>query len=542
MYSVYINHFKNPGSANEEIIDTEELMFTVPGDGPFHILKPSVKSTEDSADNFSFSMESNSMYYDSILPLKTMFRVEYDGDIIFYGRALAPSTSSVFHTKNVTCEGKYVFLNDTYYEGKQESHRSKITISDYYDRIIENHNAMAPTKPFARGIVEVELPDKTEKYEPTSWSQSFSLIGNLTSGYGGHIRARYEGETVYLDWYKYYLRDLGDYERPSVEIGKNILDISSETRIDDIFSRLIPIGDTNKDGKPLYLDGYEYEDKDGNTQTFSGKVFPVSMIRDLYTDEELTDEFHDYRDYRDVEDNFGIIYKTMSFGDCDTQKKLFDETKKWIKEAYFGLATSFSVKAVDFHLLNNEVPKILLGDCVDVSFLMTINGVSTRVTKKLVCKSVTYDLYNPENNMYTFGIPTDVLNKNRDRKSSKNTVSDTTAPKPNPTSREEEDKTVTWEKVWRTIGDKSRFDPDYDPQFYGDAAFDSFEENGELEGTVYCVDPDEIETGDPQELFEKRFRARLIGLITIPEYTPNGLLVQTNAVCLPILKIDMLIM
>lgn len=526
MYDVYINHFNRDGN----IVDTEELMFSVPDIGGFPVTKPVVRSSEDSADQFSFSMESNSPYYDSILPKKTTIRVVYDGDIIFFGPAMAPSTSTVFQTKNVTCVGKYTYLNDTYYEGKQEKHRDKITISEFLNRIISNHNTMAPTKPVVRGNIGVTLPSKVDKYEPSAWTQSSSLLSNLTSNYGGHIRARYTaGNNLYIDWYKYYLRDLGNDNRPQVTVGKNILDISSETDVNNIFTRVIPIGDTDKNGKAIYLDGFAYTDKYGTRHTYSGKVVPVSFIRDIYTNAQLTDEFHDFRDYANAEANYGIIYKTMTFSDCDTQAKLFDAVTKWIKESYFGLVPSFTVKAVDLHIQDTDVPKILLGDCVDVTYLIPINGELTSVTKKLVCKTVSYDLFNPENNTYTFSIPSDLLEYNRNNKKSTknaNNVSGIVSQKPIP--KAEEDNTWTWRKIWHEIGNL-RDDPDYTDT---EAAI-SFKNNGELSGSKRCYDPNEVIDGNGTTIGnnykdhqDKWFTCRIVGKITLP-----GKTVKWVAVC-----------
>lgn len=518
MYDVYIKHFKR----NDTVVDNEELMFTIPSSEDFPVNKPVVKSSEDSADQFSFSMETNSPYYDSILPKKTEIRVEYDGDIIFYGTAQAPSTSTVFQTKNVMCIGKYAYLNDTFYEGKQEKHRGKITISDYLNRIISNHNTMAPLKPFARGNISVSLPSKLDKYEPTSWTQSSSLLNNLTSNHGGHIRARYtSGDTTYIDWYKYYVRDLGDGNRPQVEVGKNILDISSDTGLDNIFTRVIPVGDTDKNGKSIYLDGYVYTDKYGETHRYSGKVMPVSFIRNVYTNAQLTDEFRDFRDYANAETNFGVIYKPMTFSDCDTQAKLFSAVTKWIKDSYFGLVPSFAVKAIDMHIQNTEVPKILLGDCVDVTYRISINGNTTTETKKLVCKAISYDLFNPENNTYTFGIPSDLLEYNRNNKKSSKKPSVAGSSSQRVIPKGDDDNNITWRKIWRMIGDQLTA-PDYDST----EAYISFGDNGELSGTKKCYDPNEVIDGNGtvignnyKDHKDKWFTAKIVGKITLPGKT-----------------------
>lgn len=510
MYKVYIKNFKQGNT----MVTTEQLMFSVPSSSGFPVQKPIVKGNEDSAENFSFTMDSNSPYYDSLIEFITMIRVVYDGpsanetDVIFYGKVLNIATSTVYNTKNVTCAGYYAFFNDSYYEGKQEKFRSKMTVAQYYANIITNHNTMIPDRQIQQGnLIGVTLPLEEEKYEPTSWSQSSSLLSGLTNGYGGHMKIRISGTTPYLDWYKYYARDLGDGLRPAVTVGVNILDLSSESNVNNIFTRVIPTGSTNNNGKTIYIEGYN---------GYQSKVMPVTYIRNLYTDQELTDEFHDWKDYRDAETNYGVIYKPVSFPNADTQAKLWDEVKKWIKESFFGIAQSFTVKAIDLHIQNDDYPKILLGDCVDVTYLIVRNGVPTWETKKLVCKSITYDLFNPENNSYTFGIPSDLLDRNKiNKKSSKSTVSGSFN-KPPPDNKQ--DFEITWHKVWQMIGAIQVASGDTSNPLYPYGGTDAamvYYNSGQVNGSVRCYDPSEMPDNYPMNHPDLWFDATNIGKIPL---------------------------
>lgn len=518
MYRIYIKNFKRNGAT---VADWEEML-AIPSLGDFPINKPIIKASEDNAENLSFSMEMTSPYYDSLLQLKTVVKVIYDGpnnnetDIIFMGRVFVISTTSVHHTKNVTCQGTYSYFNDTYYEGVQDKFKSKITTDTYFTRIINKHNTNAPDKQIQRGtLIGISLPSDEEKFEPTSWSQSSSLLNELTNANGGHFIIRYSGSTPYLDWYKYYHRDLGDGARPSVKVGKNIIDISAEHNAGDIFTRVIPIGGTNSStGKTIYIDGYKYTKKDGSQSTHSGKAFPISKIRELYTDNQLTDEFHDFKDYRDAESLFGIIYKTVSFPNADSQSKLWNTTKKWVKECYFGLNPSFTVKAYDMHIEDASIPKILLGDLVDVTYKIIQNGTETWVTKPLVCKSVQYDLFNPENNSYTFGIPSDLLEYNKFNKKSSSKPTASNPPQNTPAAGPTDD-VMTWHKAWEIIGGED------DSPYGGTEAAKSFYKNGEMSGSGTFYDPTETASdGEPigtrvRENQDKWFSARIIGKITI---------------------------
>ena len=506
MFDVYINHYQMANT----VVDTETLMFSVPSQNSFPISKPVIKVSEDSADNFSFTMDPSSLYYDALMQMKTTLRVVYDGDIIFSGRVLSISTSTVLHTKNVTCAGVFSYFNDTHYEGKPEKEKGKITVSEFYDRIFNNHNSLVPEKAIRKGnIIGITLPTEQESYEPSSWTQTTSLMNDMTSKYGGHMKIRYEGTTPYLDWYKYYHRDLGDGLRPSLQVTRNILDISSEQRIDDMFTRVIPIGGSNSKGSPVYIEGYKYTDINGTEHTHNSKVFPVSLVRSVYTDQELTDEFHSYKDYRDAESKYGVIYKTISFPDATNQEKLWNEVKKWIKDCYFGIVSSFTVKGIDLHILDNNYPKILLGDCVDTSYVIIKSGERTWENKRLVCKGATYDLFNPENNSYTLGIPSDLLENNA-KKSSKATASgDASKKKPGVGGGDN----YVWDfwSIYRKI-----LDTDTDRDYEGTACAESYRANGELFGTVSCYDPDDIPDRLPRSHKDMWFNARLFGKITLP--------------------------
>lgn len=513
MYKVYINHYRQ----GDQIIDTETVMFNVPQSGGFPVSKPTVKCSEDNADNFSFSMEPNSPYYNALMQYKTVLRVEYgegnDVDIIFEGRVRSISTSSLLHTKSVTCEGVYAYMNDSFYEGVQEKHRVKITPDDYYSRIINNHNTMVPEKAIRRGTVGVTLPAEAKKYEPTGWTQTSSLVNEMTSNFGGHMKVRYTNSGSYLDWYKYYSRDLGEGLRPSVTVGKNILDISSDQNVGEIFTRVIPIGGTTNSGQTIYIDGYKYKDKNNVEHTHSGKDFPISLIRQLYTDNELTDEFHSYTDFRDAESKFGKIYHTMSFSEANTQEKLWDKVKKWIKEGYYALAPSFTIKAIDLYIVNQDIPKILIGECVDVNYpIMKENGIEWE-RRKLICKNLSYDLFNPENNSYTFSVPTDLLEETK-RTSSKIKASESVAPTTRAKPKGDDDLDLTWHMIWRSIGKHDEYEAS---GYGGTAAYESFGENGELSGTVKCYDPEEIPAGSTAlEHPELWFDANIVGKITLP--------------------------
>lgn len=521
MYDVYIKNYKSGNS----IITTETKIFGVPLNDDtigFPMSRPNVKGSEDSADSFDFSMENTSPYYDSFLELKTLLRVEYDGDTIFDGRVLTIDGSTIYQTKTVHCEGSFGYMNDSQYEGIQEKRKSKITWSEYYNRLINNHNTMVgtdnPEKIITRGTVTIDgsttftPTTETRQYEPSSWTKTSNLISSLVSEFGGHIRTRYQNGTRYLDWYKYYARDLG-VNRPTVEVGVNIVDLStSDSNIDNLFTYCIPIGASNSNGEPVYVDGYVYTDKNGNQHTHSGKAVPVSIIRDLYTDSQLNDDFHNASDYSSAKANYGSIYRPENFGGAKTKEQLWNFMKEWMKNCYFGLATSFTVRGYDIHITDPTKAKILVGDCVNVKYYIVENGVKTFVTKRLVCKAVTYDLFNPENNSYTFGIPGEILKRtySEGRKSASEQL--TGGPGGGGGGGDDDQYELTFLDIAKIIQAAN------DLVYGGNAAMDSFLANGPCFGTVSLYDPAELPSDEdppnPRAHPELAFQANIVGKLT----------------------------
>ena len=498
MYDVYITKYKSGNS----VIDSWTKIFGVPAndDNGFPVLSPSVKCSEDNAASFDFSMDMNSPYYDAFMHLKTLVCVEYDGDYIFFGRVLTIDNSTVYQTKRVHCEGAFGFMNDTNYEGVVEKDKQKIGWSTYYDRIINNHNAMiqtrSPEKGILRGTVTIDgnttfVPTTEErKYEPSNWTQTGSLISSLISEFGGHMIVNYRNGGNYLDWYKYYARDLG-VNRPTVSIGENIIDIStSANNVDKIFTWVTPMGDSGKDGKPVYLEGYTYTDKNGVSHTINSKHIPVSIVRDVYTDNQLNDEFHSASEYSSAQDNYGDIYKTQTFASAKTQQELWNYTIKWIKECYFGIASSFTIRAYDMHVLDSSRPKILIGDCVNVQYVIMENGLRTVKTKKLVCKSVTYDLFNPDNNSYTFGIPSEILNRTYSEGRGKSGSEQVSGGGGGGGGGDDKNYSYTFTDVYNWIR-ASNSGP-----YGGYDNAERFKANGEMSGTVKYYDPEDLPTGE----------------------------------------------
>ena len=513
-FNIYIRHWKKADGTTDS--GSEKLMFSVPQSDAngFPVLNPTVKCGEDAADSLDFNMNAGMAYYDSLTPLVTMLRVEYYGNTIFYGRVLTVNASTVMQTKAVHCEGAFGFLNDSYYPATADSKREDISWSTYFDRLLSSHNSYIngnDLKKFSRGTVDFTPASKNKKFEPTGWTQTSSALSSLKDELGGHMLARYTGGYNYIDWYKYHRRDLGDGNRPVVRVGENIIDISSNMDVGNLFTRVIPVGKSTNDGTKITIQGYGYTDRNGTNRTHGTNYMPVSLIRTLYADSELNNGYHTPADFDDSESKYGIIYKTVQFSDAGSAEELWNECKKWIKESFYGAVTSFEIRAIDMHIQNTSLPLILLGDCVDIYYRVMENGQMATKYRKMIAKSVKYDLFNPSNNTYSFGIPSDLLKTSKSQQSSsssKKTASGSVST-PNIDIDEGPDMDLTFQK----IADIIRKDPDVENGYGGDAAADSFIANGKLSGSVNVYDAD-IHY-DPIGHPEICFTGQIVGKITL---------------------------
>lgn len=378
-----------------------------------YLLGPTVKVEMGNAESMDFSVQAGTPYYNAFIQMRTFIRVDYDGTTIFYGRVLTIDNGA-FGSRKIHCEGAISLLNDTQFPGKPEKERYEQTIYEHMQDIISNHNSQVNDglKRFALGEVpghysgasgEQRISNESREFGSTSWSDSKALLEDLKSHYGGHFRARYSGGTIYLDWMNHYFRSTVNSQ--TIEVGKNLIDISGTTEVNNIFTAIIPIG--KKENTKENEDDKVYINYNGRNYLL------IPEVCNFYSDGELNSGYHTASDYRNAINNYGLIFKTVEIQEGQTSDQLLTLAAKWIKDNYQGGVESFSVKAIDLRQIGENTQKILCGDRVRLNYVTgSTDTAGHRATSVLTCTSVTYDLFNPENNQYSFGIPANSLGKN----------------------------------------------------------------------------------------------------------------------------------
>ena len=246
---------------------------------------------------------------------------------------------------------------------------------------------------------------------------------------------------IYLDWLDQYFD--ATVNPQVIEIGRNLINAGTSTEVDNIFTRIIPIGKKNE--KELYITGYSPTTVTGQSWTITDKWFDIKDLVKVYTEEELSTGYHSIDDYRYSQDRYGVIWKIVSFEDMSTPETLFNAAAKWAKDNYHGSIESVSVTAIDLHMTGENITKIHIGDRVYLRFPFGRGTNPPVVTRLLTCLEIDYDLYNPENTNFRFGIPSMALTKNRRSSgSSKNKPSSYSGYNPDPDTTPETDDYDKW--------------------------------------------------------------------------------------------------
>lgn len=434
-YKITIKNYYQAG----KIVNAEKTLYTIPikeSDKENVLTDPTVSCELNKTGTFEFTIYPNHPYYHALAQMRTIMRVEYDGDTIFRGRVLTID-NTLTGAKKVHCEGSLAFLMDSIQMGTPEAKRKSVTLNKYIKNLLNVHNQQMTEsgesdKCIYPGYIPGDYPssfskkqqieNKSEKYGSNGTEQTMNAIESLMKKFGGFFRTRYseKEQKTYLDWCRLWFRiDLKNSQ--PIAITQNIIDAQSNSEVDNIFTALIPIG--SKDGEDVYITDYKTDIHGKNNRIL------VPQITKVYSESDLDTGYATKEIYEKAVSRYGIIYKVENFKNADTPAKLWKYACDWIKNNYVGGITSYDLSAVDMHHINHEVVKYLVGDCIRLTIPSDMieqdeynpNVRSNTVNRTLL--SIKYDLHHPEKNSYNAGIPSDILNVEYGSKStSKSTI------------------------------------------------------------------------------------------------------------------------
>lgn len=365
--------------------------------------EPTLEMEVGKAGTLKFSVYPNHPLYNSFYKLTSYVTLMRNDEVLFKGRVLS-SEDNMVGARKITVEGSLAFLNDSIirpYDFSEFTYQRK-TPAQLLEWYLTQHNSQVEsTRQIALGTVTVTLPEgqyltpSTRSYDNTLSNINKQLLDEC----GGYLIVRYYNGVTYLD----YLSEFTTQADQTVELGKNLLDITQTVEADELATIIIPLGNDEEIE-------VEYVDPDTgviSTQTIRRPITIVGVI-DPETHEEIT---VDYIRNEDLIAEYGEIYKSVEF-DCDLRIDLYNEAKAYVNSLSM-LARTIEVSALDLSRINVSLDSFRIGTNVHVkSAYHGVNDV-VPVTK------ISLNILHPEDSQLTLGNTISSFTENNTREKNK---------------------------------------------------------------------------------------------------------------------------
>lgn len=297
---------------------------------------------ESEIDDLSLTVSQANYLFSNVQSMQTHIEVYQDNSLLFRGRAINV-------TRQMKDNGQFIqsfqiahiqsYLQDT---SQRWAKVQNTTPKQFFQRLIDTHNSQVPDyKRFTVRTVDVtNSTDNVYRYiedGATTWD---TIKDKLVSRLGGFIRVEYVNGINYID----YLQNPGK-EHPNdtpIQIAKNLQSASVQIDPTEVITQLVPLGAT-------------IENNSTTTDT------EVSQPR---IDIKSVNDSKDYLDIPDLQQEFGIIRKSVQWDDVHKPDILLTKANQWIaqqtaaKESWTVNALELPdlerFKVSDRYLFNNQ--------------------------------------------------------------------------------------------------------------------------------------------------------------------------------------------
>lgn len=373
------------------------------GDLNYAISEPKLKIELSKAGTFEFTILPTHPMYNFFFKMKTYIRIMQDEYEIFRGRVFEKEDTT-YMERHIRCEGDLAYLIDSLqppqqtvgsdtttdttktnatYRAQYGNHvaakSSKIrkldlgdvtntsnTLKNQLIQYISHHNSQIENeKKFTVGNVTMTASGPVNFSSNNYRDTKTCIDSDLLKQYGGFLQTRKnQNGYTFLDW----LKQPGVTSQQKIVLGVNLLDIQQKYESDDLFTILVPIGDSDLTIASV---------NNGNIGIENAAAIA----------------------------KYGRIYKTQSYSGVTNASEL-----KALGQAYMNAnckpdEISLTIKAIDMNLLDGSAESIQVGSTV------TVISDPHEIEVSLTCISIEYDLQNPENNSYEIGDPSETLSQ-----------------------------------------------------------------------------------------------------------------------------------
>lgn len=410
-----------------------------------HDLK--IDKEENSCGYCDFTIYPNHPMHNKLKERDTNNPVEvYDDDVLLFSGFIYELGEEFYLDGAVKCKGELDYLRDsvvrpysTLFRGF--GLRAPNTVDGYFEWLIEQHNSQVEVnKQFKMGINQgrslVEdnyIFKENDKYPTTIDEISEKLLNKDVGGVGGYIRTRHENGVRYID----YISEWTDQNVQILDFGVNLTNYSKTDDSSSIATYVIPLGASMINTAYPYDAGYR---ETTDTAPVEGKIY-YTLTENGYSQcsQEMTafesgvtyyEYFEEYdesnqsltltgledgsywdKDYvkkgdmiycESAVEKYGMIGMKYENTEITTMEELEVYGIVALKE-YISPKRTIEIKAVDMHLINPDIKPIQIGEYVRV------RSKPHDLDSFFLCTSISLDLNNPENSVYTLGTTYDTL-------------------------------------------------------------------------------------------------------------------------------------
>lgn len=318
------------------------------------VTDPSLSLEINAAGSLTFTLAPGNNVYDDIRKLLSVVIVYDNGDEIFRGRVLNYDFD-IYKNKTVYCEGDFSYFLDSIIRPYISSGQ---TVREHLQDCLDIHNRQVDAyKQFTLGTVNVRPDTATYLFNSDDHHNMLDEFSNMfLDRFDGYfkIRTDIDGSRI-LD----YLSEPGAISNQSIEFGTNIIDLSQHVSAEDVATILIPLGS----------DGLDISSVNGG---------------------------RDYIESENAIKLFGRIWTSNEWSEVTDANTLISLGQDYLN-SIIEESIEIDLSAVDLHLINPELDKILVGN------LYRVVSVPHGIDKYFMCSKADINLADPSGSNYTFG-------------------------------------------------------------------------------------------------------------------------------------------
>ena len=339
--------------------------------------------------SFAFTIYPNHINFPAV-EIMSPVQIDRNYETIYRGRVL-DIKYGFYGEKQVSCEGELAFLLDV----MVPPHSYSDSFSGYLAYVLGMYNRMVDAdKEIFAGIITVGDFYPFTVVEKAEYRTAFDTLTNhMVQKTGGYLQIRYEGGNRYLDLLSPDA-DATNISGQEIKLGKNLLDISRETRGEGMFSAIIPLG-AKPEGSEQRLNikavnsNLEYLVNATAANLCKGKIYRTVIFDNITNATTLKKEGQRYLD-ENYAGEYSIEVTAADLSGRDASVDFF-RVGQWVRvynDHHFGAASQlFLVQKLSINLLKPAENKLTVGH-VKKGLAEEVAGLSNSVENISVPEAV----------------------------------------------------------------------------------------------------------------------------------------------------------